>query len=78
MIKRRALEAKLPCKISNHSFCGTGITEYLRNGNDLEIAAQIAGHELTRTTQPYNHVYEELSARRDRTNLYLKSLLVNC
>ncbi len=61
MIKRRALEAGLPDEISNHSFRGTGITEYLRNGGDLEIAARIAGHESMRTTQLYNRVHEELS-----------------
>ena len=61
MIKRRALEAGLPDEISNHSFRGTGITEYMRNGGDLEIAARIAGHESTRTTQLYNRVHEELS-----------------
>jgi len=61
MIKRRALNADLPVEISNHSFRGTGITEYLRNGGDLETAARIAGHESTRTTQLYNRVNEELS-----------------
>lgn len=61
MVKRRSLEAGLPDEICNHSFRGTGITEYLRNGGDLEIAAQIAGHESTRTTQLYNRLEEELS-----------------
>ena len=61
MIKRRARDAGLPDEISNHSFRGTGITEYLRNGGDLEIAARIAGHESTRTTQLYNRTHEELS-----------------
>ena len=61
MIKRRARDAGLPDEISNHSFRGTGITEYLRNGEDLEIAARIAGHESTRTTQLYNRTHEELS-----------------
>ena len=61
MIKRRARDAGLPDEISNHSFRGTGITEYLRNGGDLEIAARIAGHESTRTTQLYNRTQEELS-----------------
>ena len=61
MIKRRVLEAGLPDEISNHSFRGTGITEYLHNGGDLETAARIAGHESTRTTQLYNRVHEELS-----------------
>ena len=33
----------------------------MRNGGDLEIAARIAGHESTRTTQLYNRTHEELS-----------------
>ena len=53
MIKRRARKAGLPAEICAHSFCGTGITEYLRNGGALEVAARIAGHESTRTTQLY-------------------------
>ncbi len=61
MLKRRVRDAGLPDEISNHSFRGTGITEYLRNGGDLEIAARIAGHESTRTTQLYNRTHEELS-----------------
>ena len=35
--------------------------EYLRNGGDLEVAARIAGHESTRTTQLYNRLREEIS-----------------
>ena len=61
MIKRRARKAGLPAKICAHSFRGTGITEYLRNGGDLEVAARIAGHESTRTTQLYNRLNEEIS-----------------
>ena len=61
MIKRRARKAGLPAEICAHSFRGTGITEYLRNGGDLEVAARIAGHESTRTTQLYNRLPEEIS-----------------
>ena len=61
MIKRRARQVGLPQEISAHTFRGTGITEYLRNGGDLEVAARIAGHESTRTTQLYNRVQEEIS-----------------
>ena len=63
MIKRRALTAVLPAEICAHSFRGTGITEYVRNGRDLEVAARIAGHESTRTTQLYiyNRLREEIS-----------------
>ena len=61
IIKRRAAHSGLRRDICAHSFCGTGITEYLRRGGDLEVAARIAGHESTRTTQLYNRVHEELS-----------------
>lgn len=61
MIKRRALVAGLPSEICNHSLRGTGITEYLRNGGELETAAKIAGHESTRTTQLYDRTDNELS-----------------
>ena len=61
MIKRRARKAGLPTEICAHSFRGTGITEYLRNGGDLEVAGRIAGHESTRTTQLYNRLREEIS-----------------
>ena len=61
MIKRRARQAGLPAEICAHSFRGTRITEYLRNGGDLEVAARIAGHESTRTTQLYNCLPEEIS-----------------
>ena len=61
MIKRRALAAGLPAEICNHTLRGTGITEYLRNGGELETAAKIAGHESTRTTQLYDRTDNELS-----------------
>ena len=37
MIKRRVRQARLSAEISAHSFRGTGITDYLRNGGDLEV-----------------------------------------
>ena len=61
MIKRRVRDAGLTDEILNHSCQGTGITDHLRNGEDLENAARIAGHESTRTTQLYNRTHEELS-----------------
>ena len=61
MIKRRARQVGLPAEICAHSFRGTGITEYLRNGGDLEVAARIAVHESTRTTQLYNRIQDEIS-----------------
>jgi len=61
MVKRRALKAGLPAEICNHTFRGTGITEYLRNGGELETAARIAGHDSTRTTQIYDRSEQELT-----------------
>ena len=64
MVKRRAAAAGLPQEISNHSFRGTGITEYLRAGGELETAARIAGHASTRTTQLYNRTPASSSTRQ--------------
>ena len=61
MTKRCAARAGLPREICAHSFRGTGITEYLRNGGDLDVAARIAGHESARTTQLYNRLSDEIS-----------------
>jgi site-specific recombinase XerD len=54
MIKRRAKRAGLSGLISNHTFRGTGITNFLENGGDLEIAQEIAGHSDVRTTKLYD------------------------
>ena len=61
ILKRRSRTAELPAEICAHSFRGSGITEYLRNGGDLEVTARIAGRESTRTTQLYNRLREESS-----------------
>ena len=37
------------------------MTEYLRAGGSLEMAARIAGHESTRTTQLYNRLQDEVA-----------------
>jgi site-specific recombinase XerD len=62
MITRRAIAAGFTTRLSNHSFRATGITVYLNNGGTLEMAAQIANHASTRTTQLYAH-------RREKINL---------
>lgn len=61
MVKRRCKAAGLPGAISCHSFRATGITDYLANGGTLEVAARIAGHASTRTTQLYDRRSEEVS-----------------
>lgn len=62
MIKRRVAEAQLSSRVCCHTFRATGITNYLENGGQLEIAAQMAAHESTRTTGLYDR-------RRDVINL---------
>ena len=50
MIGRRAEDAGIETRIGCHSFRATGITEYLRNGDKLEIAQRMANHESLGTT----------------------------
>ena len=47
MTKRHPRKAGLLAGTCAPSFCGTGITEYLRNGGDLKVGGQIAGHDST-------------------------------
>ena len=61
MIGRRAEAAGVRTRISCHSFRGTGITEYLRNGGKLEVAQQMANHESARTTGLYDRRNDQVS-----------------
>ena len=54
MIRRRARVAGILTKIGNHTFRATGITTYLKNGDKLETAQQIAADESSRTTGLYD------------------------
>jgi integrase/recombinase XerD len=54
MIKRRLKDAGLPTLYSNHSFRAAGITNFLENGGNLEVAQRIAGHADSRTTKLYD------------------------
>jgi len=54
MIKRRAKQAGISGRIGNHSFRGTGITNYLENGGSLAEAQRMAGHSDPRTTRLYD------------------------
>ena len=74
MIRCRARAVGLPGEISAHRFRGTGITEYLRNGGDFEVAARIAGHESTRTTQLYNRLPKEISLEESE-RIYIRANL---
>jgi site-specific recombinase XerD len=54
MVKRRLKDADLPTIYSNHSFRAAGITNFLENGGNLEVAQRIAGHADSRTTKLYD------------------------
>lgn len=61
MIQRRAKFAGVGTRVGNHTFRATGITAYLKNGGQLEIAQQIAAHESPRTTKLYDRREDEVS-----------------
>lgn len=62
MVQRRVAASGLPLPtICNHSFRGTGITTYLKNGGTLEKAQQMANHESPRTTKLYDRTSDEIS-----------------
>ena len=61
MIGRRTAAAGIGTKVGNHSFRATGITAYLKNKGTLEIAAAMANHASTRTTQLYDRRHDEMS-----------------
>jgi len=61
MVKRRAKHAGIQMNISNHSFRGTGITNYLQNGGQLTKAQDMAAHADPRTTRLYDHSGDEVN-----------------
>ena len=54
MLKRRLRDAGVSTIYSNHSFRAAGITNFLENGGNLEVAQRIAGHADSRTTKLYD------------------------
>lgn len=61
MVRRRALAAGVEVKIGCHTWRGTGITVYLKNGGMIEKAQNMAGHESARTTGLYDRRDDEIS-----------------
>ena len=61
MVKRRIRKAGLYGKISPHSFRGTGITNYLEHGGQVEHAQHLAAHADPRTTKLYDRRQERVS-----------------
>jgi integrase/recombinase XerD len=54
LVKRRPKAAKLPERLSPHSFRVTAITDLLSQGAPLEHAQYLAGHSSPRTTGLYD------------------------
>lgn len=54
MVYRRAKAAGLDTRVCNHTFRATGITNYLEQGGQLDVAQEMAGHESSRTTGLYD------------------------
>jgi integrase/recombinase XerD len=54
MVKRRLKAAKLPERLSRHSFRVTAITDLLTQGVPLEDVQNLAGHRSPRTTELYD------------------------
>jgi integrase/recombinase XerD len=54
MVKRRLKVAKLPERLSPHSFPVTAITDLLTQGVPLEDVQYLAGHSSPRTTELYD------------------------
>ncbi len=61
MVRRRAKTAGVTATIGNHTFRGTGITAYLKNGGTLEKAREMANHADTRTTRLYDRRAEDVN-----------------
>jgi site-specific recombinase XerD len=61
MVRKRAKRAGIATVIGNHTFRGTGITAYLKNGGTLEKAREMANHADTRTTRLYDRRAEDVS-----------------
>ncbi len=61
MVRRRAKDAELETAIGNHSFRAIGITDYLENGGDINIAKRMAGHSNIKTTELYDRRGDEVS-----------------
>ncbi len=48
-------------KICNHTFRGTGITNYMKDGGALKNAQDMAGHADPRTTRLYDHSGDQVT-----------------
>ena len=61
MLRRRTISAGIDTEVCCHTFRATGITTYLKNGGQLELAQRMANHESARTTGLYDRRNDEVS-----------------
>jgi integrase len=61
MVKRRLKAAKLPARLSPHSFRLTAITDLLTQGVSFESVQYLAGHSSPRTTRPHDRRQKKLT-----------------
>lgn len=61
MVQHRSKNAGLETAIGNHSFRAIGITDYLENGGDINIAKRMAGHSNIKTTELYDRRGDDVS-----------------
>lgn len=61
LVQRKARQAGVGGRVSNHTFRATGITAYMENGGTLEKAQAIAAHESPRTTKLYDRSSDEIT-----------------
>jgi site-specific recombinase XerD len=61
MVQRRTGDAGIDTAIGNHSFRAIGLTDYLENGGDINIAKRMAGHTNIKTTELYDRRGDDVS-----------------
>ncbi len=61
MLGKRTIAAGIATDVCCHTFRATGITAYLKNGGQLELAQRMANHESARTTGLYDRRNDEVS-----------------
>jgi integrase/recombinase XerD len=61
MVRRRAVEGGIETAIGCHTFRATGITDYLTNGERIEVAQRMAGHSNAKTTGLYDRRNDDVS-----------------
>lgn len=61
LLKRRLIAAKLPVRLSPHSFRVTAITDLLTQGVPLEDVQYLAGHSSPRTTGLYDRRQQKVT-----------------